>query len=225
MNRLAILAASLMALSFSTNAALAETAPILQTESPAPNSWRRMNPDSFPDTIAAAVGQCERDARYSASDRLASAHCATLKQKLEAGQCIAGVRVADGQSYTFMNGPGRVYPGMTKRTGRIDTATRCDVGDNIMIDWFKGEKGISCHNIGIIIQPRMTPIALALAPAPKKPACRYVTTSKQSAPPGGLFLPSVNSCCCTGFTPPLWIPPSGNIDNTVQTILVCDGQN
>jgi hypothetical protein len=203
--------------------AFAETALVLQTESPAPNSWRKMNPNSFSDSIAAAVVQCERDARHSTVDRLTSSHCATFKRKLEAGQCDVGARVADGQPYTFMNGPGRVYLGMTKRTGRIDVTTRCDVGDDITIDWFKGEKGISCNNIGVIIQPKMTPIALA--PAPAKPNCRYVTTTKQSSPSGGLLLSSVNSCCCIGFTPPLWIPPSGNLDNTVQTTLVCDGQN
>lgn len=228
MNRQTILAASLMALLFYPSPVLAEMAPILETESSAPNSWRRMNPNSFPDTVAAAVAQCERDARHSVTDRLTTAHCTTLKLKLEAGQCTVGVRVADGQPYTFMNGPGKVYPGMTKRTGRIDSATRCDVGDDIIIDWFRGEKGVSCHNIGIIIQPRMTPIALAPTPAPKKPACRFVTTSKQSTPSGGLFLPShLQGCTCCGltYTPPLWIPPSGNTDNTVETTLVCDGQN
>ena len=239
MNRsMSILSALIMALSlwFGISPAHAtptlEPASLIATADIAPNSWRKMNVDSFPRTITAAVGQCERNARFSATDRLTAAHCETFQQKLEQNECVS-LSVQDGQGYTFMNGPGRIYPGMTKRTGNHDAALRCDVGDSISIDWFNGQPGISCYNVGVIISPLplpqqavtdVPPLLIANPPAPRKSQCRMVTTVRQSQPTGGLFIPGLYlaGCCCGPLiTNALWIAPSGS-DNSSQTTLVCD---
>lgn len=227
-NRIPILAALLMALAslvgFSPTAHASEPpqAGLIRSSVAAPNAWRRMNVDTFPRTITAAVAQCERDARFNASDRLTLDHCATFQQKLEAGQCTL-VSVPDGQAYAFQNGRAGVLAGYTKRTGRNDVASRCNLGDNIYADWFNGQPGVSCFNLGIIIGE--LPVVVASDPEPKvKPRCRFVTRTRESQQSFGLFLPGFLAhcdCCGNGYVSSLWIPPSG-IDNTSETVMVCD---
>jgi hypothetical protein len=233
-NRFLILAALLMALTAWCGITPAHaTTPIpeaalIESGVAVPNSWRRMNVDSFPRTSDAAIAQCERDARHSASDRLTLAHCTTFRQKLEAGQC-AQVAVADGQGYAYMNGPGRVYPGMVKRTGRADVAVRCDLGNGIYADWYNGQPGVSCFNVGIIIGI-VPAIAIVdepepLVEQPVAPRCRMVTVSRQTQPSQGLFLPAVYlpgcSCCGPLYVNGLYIPSSGT-DNVVTSYMVCN---
>jgi hypothetical protein len=240
LNRYPIFAALLMALSIlcgiaPAHASAGTSAPeaeFIKSSVETPNAWRVMNIDTFPRDVMSAVAQCERDARHNGSDRLTLAHCATFQQKLEQQECET-VAVADGQGYGFMNGRGRVYPGMVKRTGRSDIAVRCDLGDGIYADWFSGEPGKSCFNVGIIIGSVPVPMKMVANDPPANiivnatpPRCRYVTRVRQSAAGnGGLFIQSLflPGCCCVPlFTPALFLPSNGGTDNTYETTLVCD---
>lgn len=148
--------------------------------------WSRMTPATFEPTTAAAVRQCEAQARESASDRLTLAHCVTLRNHLVANTCDVEPAVADGLRLAFMSERGGILHNVVKRIGRAHRALRCDLGDGVIAYYFTGEPGISCNNVGIVFTDL-------------PPRCRWVPSETIQPGVPGFYLPGVyidNPCNC-----------------------------
>lgn len=128
--------------------------PVFATAADAERFWIRMNPDRFESTSASAFEQCQRAATLPGSG-VTEEGCKTLKAMLDEKKCEVKT-VSDGIRFDFMStyekGRPVVVGPMTKKLGRKDQATVCDVGDGIIAYFFIGQLGVSCGNIAFVVE-------------------------------------------------------------------------
>jgi hypothetical protein len=144
---------------------------------------------------------------------------------LEMVQCENKL-VPDGTKYRWMrgrvngkpSGDSKLTPNLQKELGRDDKALRCDLGDNIVVDWFTGDKGLSCNNLGFLYVPP-APVFVAV-PIPVQPI-GFVENPKTwfSNPVNSdslQYLDSLNLKSCGGslYLPSQLIETGGTIESS-----------
>ncbi len=132
-------------------------------------NWTRMNPDSYKVTMAEMTNRCL--ASVALTGKGSEAECEEVATMLQANQCQFAP-VPDGVRYDWMNGlkAGRphVYTKMVKALGAPRKAYICTAASGRVYDWYVGEDGISCGNLGAreFVPP---PVAYLPPPPPSSP--------------------------------------------------------
>lgn len=220
---------------FAANPASAQTTELVW------KGWFTMHAGSFGISVGSVVPQC--DESIGLIPGLTNVHCETLKAKANFdGECKV-VMVEDGERYIGMRGrvngnpkgESRLTPNMIKKTGRLDRALRCDLGDGIVVDWFTGHyingKYVSCNNLGflylpppppVVVVPLAPPPVVIATPEPMPPPptknCRFVKTAKERLPSTFVHVNDFNSCGC--YIPGVTVVVPGGIQTSSS--LVCD---
>jgi len=150
---------------------------IAETQSPppsahsAPGRWHIMHPSSFPATPESARNQCVDQADANLSDALTREKCELFRQMLVDGRCQT-VMVLNGTDYAFMSQrtsasarPVLLINVRKNIMGReAHQATRCDLGRGVQLDFFVGEPGVSCGNVGTRFLPVEEQLRTRLVP-------------------------------------------------------------
>jgi hypothetical protein len=147
--------------------------------------WKKMHPSTFDLSMDSVWEQCTRT--EPTEPWLTPKHCTLLTEKLEAKQCKV-VMVPDGIKLDRLlgrvsggTGDSRPWARQEKRTGRLDRAMLCDLGDGVHSYWFTGDKGKSCNNVSFVYLPPSSKPQLAVTPSPV-PALPPVVKRLESTP-------------------------------------------
>ena len=172
MRNFAMLAAPMALISFAVPAQASEW-----------TDWTRMNPDSYKVTMAEMTNRCL--ASVALTGEGSRAECEEVATMLQANQCQFAP-VPDGVRYDWMNGlkAGRphVYTKKVKALGAPRMAYVCKTSTGRVFDWYVGENGISCGNLGLrefVPGPRLT-----ITPTPAPPSVVITTTVAPRTPEG-----------------------------------------
>ena len=144
--------------------------------------WVKMNPNRFESTSESALEQCRRAASLPASP-ITLDQCTALKAKLDEGKCKVEM-VPDGIRFdlmsTFESGRPTVVGPFTKKLGREDQASVCNVGDGVTTYFFVGAE-TSCGNLAFVVErPEVVEVLPAEAYESKSTSgkkCRWVKGS------------------------------------------------
>ena len=115
-----------------------------------------------------------------------SIECEEVTAMIQASRC-AFEPVPDGIRYEFMNGlrasKPHVYTNKVKALGAARMAYVCKTSTDRVFDWYVGEDGISCGNLGareFVPIPRLT----ITPPPPVRPSVVITTTIAPAQPEG-----------------------------------------
>ena len=114
---------------------------------------------------------------------------------LDAGKCVVEA-VSDDIRFdhmsTYENGRPAVVGPMTKKLGRTDQATVCNVGNGITAYFFVDDPaGVSCGNLAFVVEaPEVIEVPLVTELLDQQPQkCRWVESNREAhSIPGQLFV-------------------------------------
>lgn len=187
--------------------------PVFATAAETERFWVRMNPDRFEPTSMSAFEQCSRAAQLPDSG-VSEESCKTLKVMLDKGECKVEL-VPDGIRLdlmsTYEGGNPTVVGPMTKKLGRKDQATVCDLGNGVVTYFFIGSE-TSCGNLAFVVErPEVVAAKEKGQSDPVARKCRWVSgqmaTSRETITT--VIVPMVLKACGGGY-----ITAGGGVNTT-----------
>lgn len=132
-------------------------------------NWNRMNPNSYKVTMAEMTNRCQ--VAVTLTGKGTKAECEEIAKMVLANKCQY-VPVPVGVRYDWMNGlkasQPHVYEKMIQALDGPRKAYVCTSSSGRVYDWYVGEDGISCGNLGA--REFVPPPVAYLPPPPPPPA-------------------------------------------------------